>query len=144
MGRFEEERDLEDDLADFTANEDTLAAYGMVELDLGTNQLLLAGVRVESTETEYDAFELEIDEEGDPVALRPVEGDNDYTEFLPMVHYRVQLDERTNVRAALTRTLARPNFIDLAPYQLILREDEEIERGNPDLDVTKAWNARLF
>jgi TonB-dependent receptor len=57
-----------------------------------------------------------------------------------MVHFKWRLDDRTNFRTALTRTLARPNFIDLAPYQLILREDEEIERGNPDLDVTTAWN----
>jgi TonB-dependent receptor len=143
-GAFEEERDLEDDLADFKAQEDTLAAYGMVELDLGDDKVFLAGVRAENTATEYDAFELEVDEEGDPVALRPVSGDNDYTEILPMVHFRMQLDERTNLRAALTRTLARPNFIDLAPYQLILREDEEIERGNPDLDVTTAWNLDLL
>ena len=143
-GEFEEERDLEDDLADFKAEEDTLAGYGLVELELGGNKTLLAGLRAESTSTEYDAFELEIDEEGDPVALRPVSGGTDYTELLPMVHFKMALDETSNLRAALTRTLARPNFIDLAPYQLILREDEEIERGNPNLDVTTAWNADLL
>jgi TonB-dependent receptor len=139
-GDFEEERDLEEDLADFTANEDTLAGYGMVELELGANMTLLAGLRAENTQTDYEAFELEVDEEGDPVALRPVEGGSDYTELLPMAHFKWRLDDRTNLRFAGTRTLARPNFIDLAPYQLILREDEEIERGNPDLDVTTSWN----
>lgn len=143
-GDFEEERDPEEDLADFSADEDTLAAYGLVELELGERTTLLAGVRAENTETEYQAFELEVDEEGDPVALRPVSGGNDYTELLPMAHLKVRLTDRTNLRAALTRTLARPNFIDLAPYQLILREDEEIERGNPDLNVTTAWNLDIL
>jgi TonB-dependent receptor len=143
-GSFEEEVDLEEELADLEATEDTLAGYAMFELDFGGDKTLVAGLRGESTSTEYKAFELEVDEEGDPVALRPVSGDNDYTELLPMVHFKLALDERTNLRAAVTRTLARPNFIDLAPYQLILREDEEIERGNPDLDVTTAWNADLL
>lgn len=144
QGVFEQGRDLEEDLADFTADEDTLAAYGMTELYFGENTMLLAGLRAENTETDYDAFELEVDEEGDPVALSPVAGGTDYTDLLPMVHLRYRLDDDTNLRAALTRTLARPNFIDLAPYQLILREDEEIERGNPDLDVTTAWNLDLM
>jgi len=48
------------------------------------------------------------------------------------------------VRLAVTRTLSRPNFSDLAPYELILQEDREIERGNPDLDVTTAWNVDLL
>ena len=144
-GDFEEERDLEEDLADFTANEDTLAAYGMVELELGANMTLLGGLRAENTQTDYDAFELEVDEEGDPVALRPVEGEQRL--------HRAPADGALQVAARrqaptsappLTRTLARPNFIDLAPYQLILREDEEIERGNPDLDVTTAWNLDLL
>jgi TonB-dependent receptor len=112
----------------------------MVELELGADMTLLGGLRVENTKTEYEAFELEVDEEGDPVALRRVEGENDYTEILPMAHLKWRLDDQTNLRFAATRTLARPNFIDVAPYQLILREDEEIERGNPDLDVTTSWN----
>jgi TonB-dependent receptor len=141
---IEEERNLEEDLADFVANEDTLAAFAMGELEIGARTSLLGGVRVERTETEFDAFELEVDEEGDPVALTPVAGGNDYLEWLPMVHLKHRFDERTNFRVAVTRSLARPNFIDLAPYQLLLEEDLEIERGNPDLDVTTSWNLDLF
>ena len=57
-------------------------------------------------------------------------GDKDYTEVLPQVHYVYRLDDRSNLRAAVTRSLARPNFEDIAPWRLINREDEEIERGN--------------
>jgi TonB-dependent receptor len=61
-----------------------------------------------------------------------------------MFHLRYAVDEKSNLRAAVTRTLARPNFEDLAPFQLTNFEDEEIVRGNPDLDVTTSWNLDLL
>ncbi len=144
-GEFElDEKSLEDDLSDFDASEDTLAAYGMVELLFGGKSTLLGGVRVENTATDYNAYELVYDEEGDPVSLSPVSGDKDYTEWLPQFHFVYKLDDRSNLRAAITRSLARPNFEDIAPWVLINDEDEEIERGNPDLDVTTSWNADLM
>jgi hypothetical protein len=45
---------------------------------------------------------------------------------------------------SITRSLARPNYFQLAPDQLILEEDREIERGNPDLKLTTAWNADVM
>lgn len=143
-GTLESERILEEDLADFKASEDTLAAYGMTELAFGAKATFLGGVRVESTETTFNAFELAFDEEGDPLDLTPVEGGSDYTEWLPMFHLRYQTDSKSNLRAAVTRTLARPNFEDMAPFQLTNFEDEEIERGNPDLIPTKSWNLDLL
>jgi TonB-dependent receptor len=140
----ESELDPEEDLADFQSTEDTQALYFMGELSLGTKTTVVAGVRGERTKTEYDANELNFDEDGDFAGLTRVRGGNDYTELLPMVHFKYQVNDQTNIRAAVTRTFARPNFLDLAPYQLIIREDEEIERGNPDLVPTKAWNVDFF
>ena len=141
---LEGEPNLEEDLADFDASEDTLAAFGMVELMFGAKTTLLGGVRVENTTTDYTAYELILDDEGDPLDLEPVQGDKDYTEWLPQVHLVYRLDKSSNLRAAITRSLARPNFEDVAPWRLINREDEEIELGNPDLDVTTSWNFDLM
>jgi TonB-dependent receptor len=143
-GALEGERIVEEDLADFKASEDTLAAYGMTEIAFGAKTTFLGGVRVENTETAFDAFELAFDEEGDPLDLTPVTGGTDYTEWLPMFHLRYQTGDNSNLRAAITRTLARPNFEDMAPFQLTNFEDEEIERGNPDLIPTTAWNLDLL
>jgi TonB-dependent receptor len=143
-GALEEERVLDEDLGDFTSTEDTLAAYGMTEIAFGPKTTFLGGVRVESTDTDYQAFELAFDEEGDPTALTPVRGSRSYTEWLPMLHLKRQLDDKSNLRAAITRTLARPNFEDLAPFQLTNFEDEEIVRGNPDLEVTTSLNLDLL
>ena len=143
-GILDSERILEEDLADFTSSEDTYAAFGMGEFIFGGGTTLVGGVRVERTETEYDAWELAFDEEGDPLELLPVSDGNSYTEWLPQFSLVHKLSDQSNLRAGLTRTLARPNFEDLAPFRLINFEDQEIEMGNQDLKVTTAWNLDLM
>jgi TonB-dependent receptor len=143
-GAFESERNLEEDLADFDITEDTLAAYALGEFILGANTSLMGGVRMESTKTDYTAYELILDEEGDPVSLEPVTGDKSYTEWLPQVHFVYKTGGDSQLRAAVTRSLARPNFEDMAPWRLLNLEDSEVELGNPDLDVTTAWNLDLM
>ena len=146
LGRddLETEQDLEEELADYDAEENTLAAYAMAQVDVGSQLRFLGGARFESTDARYGANELVFDEEGDPESLTPVEGDNDQSEVLPMAHLVWDLGNESNLRAAATRTLSRPNFSDLAPFQLIVREDQEIERGNPDLDLGTAINLDLL
>jgi len=142
-GAFESERNLEEDLADYDITEDTLAAYVLGEFILGANTSFMGGVRVESTKNEYAANELLIDEEGDEF-LSPVTGDKSYTEWLPQFHLVYKTGESSQLRAAVTRSLARPNFEDMAPWRLVNLEDREVELGNPDLDVTTAWNIDLM
>mgnify|MGYP003380616472 CR=1 FL=1 len=43
-------------------------------------------------------------------------------------------------RQAYTRTIARPNYVDLVPYQLVFQEDAEIARGNSALKPTTSDN----
>lgn len=143
-GDLEGERNLEEDLADFDITEDTYAAYGMTELLFGANVSFLGGVRVENTQSDYKAYELVLDDEGDPLDLMPVTGDKSYTEWLPQFHLVYKLGSETQLRAAVTRSLARPNFEDVAPWRLVNLEDMEIELGNPDLNVTTAWNFDLM
>lgn len=143
-GDFEVEKDFEEDAGDYEAEEDVYAAYGMTQLELGADTTVVAGLRYEQTETDSLGYEVVFDEEGDYLETLAVRGSDSYATLLPMAHLVHRLDERSNVRAAITRTLARPNYIDLAPYELIFDEDEEIERGNPDLDVTTAWNVDVL
>ncbi|MEM8964058.1 MAG: TonB-dependent receptor [Acidobacteriota bacterium] len=131
---------MEEDLGDYDASEDTTALYGQVELLLGDNLTFLGGARWERTEFDYRANELVFDDDGDIVAVNPTSGSSENDEILPSAHLRWALDEETNVRFAFTRSLARPNYEDLAPFSLILEEDGEIQRGNPNLDITTAWN----
>jgi TonB-dependent receptor len=143
-GDLEGEKNIEEDLADFKIDEDTLAAYAMTELLFGARTSFLGGVRVENTKVDYLAYELVLDEEGDPLDLEPVTGDKSYTEWLPQFHLVYKTGENSQLRAAVTRSLARPNYEDMAPWRLLNLEDMEIELGNPDLDVTTSWNFDLM
>lgn len=143
-GVLEGERVIDEDLADYTIDEDTYAAYGLLNLDIGSNLNVVGGVRFENTTDKYQAYELIFDEEGEPSDLTPITGEKSYSLWLPQLMMRYRLAEGTNLRAAVTRSFARPNFGDIAPWQNINREDLEIERGNPDLEPTTAWNYDLL
>jgi len=142
-GVLESEKNLEDDLVDYDITEDTFAAFVMGEFILGANTSLLGGVRMESTKNEYTANELLIDEEGDAF-VSPVTGDKKWTEWLPQFHLVYKTGEDSQLRAAVTRSLARPNFEQMAPWRFVNLEDREAELGNPDLNVTTAWNLDLM
>ncbi len=143
-GLLEEEKLLEEDLADFNVGEDTWAGYAMTEMLFGPKTSFMGGVRVESTKVDYLAYQLVLDEEGDALDLEPVTGTKDYTEWLPQFSMVYKTGAESQFRAAITRSLARPNFEDMAPWRLVNLEDSEIELGNPDLDVTTSWNFDLM
>jgi TonB-dependent receptor len=141
---LEGEKDIEEDLGDYEAEEDILAGYGLIEFNLSPRAQLLPGVRIEHTDMDYTGRELIIDEEGDIASISPVEGKNKYTDALPMIHFKYRLSNNSNLRAAFTRTLSRPNHVDIVPTQLLNQEDREIERGNPLLKPTRSWNFDLM
>lgn len=141
---LESEVDFEADLADYDAAERTSAVYGMADLALGARMTLLTGVRVESTRIEYTGYELRFDDEGDFAAIDPLADRRDYTQAFPAVHWRYAFTPDSNLRAAVTRSMARPNYYDLVPFQLILEEDSEIVRGNATLRPTTSSNVDLM
>ena len=80
------------------------------------------------------------DEEGDFDGSMQVNDQSNYTNVLPGVHFKYDLNDKTVLRLAWTNTLARPNYLDLVPYQAINNEDEEITLGNTDLNPTTSMN----
>ncbi|NBC00811.1 MAG: TonB-dependent receptor [Bacteroidetes bacterium] len=135
------EASTEGDLEDFSATEQTLAGYVMTELNVSPKLLLLPGVRYERTTLESTGF-VSVIEDGDLVAVEREEDSNTYGYFFPMLHLRYQLTPQTNVRAAVTTALGRPNFFELAPYQI--QDDDEVERGNPSLQPSRSVNLDLL
>lgn len=138
------EQDFEEETADYDADERVYAAYGMAELFVNDRLMVLPGLRYEFTDTEYSAKEALFNVDGDFVGLSPVSGSSSYGVIMPHLHARYALDDASNVRAAFTRTFARPDFAQLAPFRLIIEEDGEIEAGNPELDPTLSWNLDLL
>lgn len=141
---------INSELEDYDLSEDILAGYVMATADIGRLRVV-GGVRVENTE--YDALgtQILIDEEngdGDPV-IAPLRSDKDYTDVLPSVHLRYELNDRLLLRAAYSQSIARPGFEASAPRQAIeiSENDGEFEReaelGNPQLDPLTAQNLDL-
>jgi TonB-dependent receptor len=143
-GNLEGEFSNEDsDPATYTAAEDIYAYYAMATLNVG-NALFLGGLRQEFTKIEYTGNTVVFDSDGDYESTQKVSNDSSYSNLLPSFHIRYMVNPRFNIRGAYSRSIARPNYIDLVPYALIFREDEEIERGNPSLKTTTANNFDLL
>jgi TonB-dependent receptor len=129
---------LEAETQDFEVGETTAAVYAMTEINLTPEFMLLPGVRYEHTSVTSDGFEFDSEEE----TLVPVSAENDYGRLFPMVHLRYELGPLTNLRAAVTTAIARPNFVDLVPFRVV--DEEDIVIGNPDLDPTTSVNLDLL
>lgn len=142
---WDAETTFEDSRAeDYEGYEYTGAAYAMTEINFGDFTTIL-GARYENTSTDYTAHEVAFTQSGELVPeARELNGEKSFNFFLPMAHLKYSPAENINLRLAWTNTFAKPNYFDLAPYQIVNREDDEIELGNPDLDPTRSTNYDLM
>lgn len=136
--QLEGESVIEADTEDYDLSERVLAGYVMAEVNLSPRFLLLPGFRYEHTAFEGAGFSWDSDTE----ELTPTSTDRSYSNLFPMVHARFALDRDTNLRAAFTTAIARPNFFDLIPYRI--RDDEDLVLGNPELLPTLSRNFDLL
>ncbi|SDQ08975.1 TonB-dependent receptor [Flagellimonas zhangzhouensis] len=130
----------------FEVKENVLAAYAMFNQKLTDKLSVLAGLRVENTKLESEGNRVTYIEEDEDagieegIEVEQVSDENSYTNFLPGVHFKYDLNNNTILRFAWTNTLARPNYADLIPRAEIVNEDSEVVLGNPDLDPTTSMN----
>ncbi len=139
---------------DYAIQEDVSAAYIMSGIDIDSLHITY-GIRVEHTEVEASgknvvAFENEdTEEEGVDVSDNYFE--SSYTDVLPSINIRYELNEKTILRAAYFQSIGRPSFGDLRPTH----EDVELtiednvgelvveSAGNPELEPFHANNIDL-
>ncbi|MEM9885880.1 MAG: TonB-dependent receptor [Bacteroidota bacterium] len=132
-------------LQNYESSEQVRAAYVMTTFNLFKKLTLIPGVRVERTDTDFEGlFGRSFESEGQVfISAKDTLGNNDYTEVLPMIQMKYQVLPWMDIRAAATKTLARPNFFDLIPWQQIDDINGVVQRGNPELRHTQAWNYDL-
>lgn len=135
---LEGELNAEEETNDYDLDERVVAVYAMTEIDLTPRLMILPGVRYERTSLAVRGNSWDSETE----TLTPVTDDNAYNNVFPMVHLRYRITPQTNLRAAFTTTISRPNFFDLVPYRL--RDDEDLGLGNPDLEPTIGRNFDLL
>ncbi len=120
------------------------AGYGAYTLYVG-NWHWVTGVRVEQTSTTYTANKAVPDRVTKLTTVTPVDGTGSYVNVFPSAQLRLALDERTNVRLAVTTGIARPLYYDLAPHTSVtpgaLATDlNAVSLGNTDLRPTRSVN----
>ncbi|MBD0823592.1 TonB-dependent receptor [Aestuariibaculum marinum] len=137
-----EGEDLPDEYltANFDVNENVYAGYAMLNQQFSDKFSVLAGVRLEHTSIDSEGNTLVFNEDGDYDGTQVVKDKANYTNLLPGVHLKYNVAENTVLRFAWTNTIARPNYVDLVPYQEINNEDEEIYFGNSELNPTTSMN----
>lgn len=135
--------DREKVMDEYDAHENVAAVYGMVDATFG-RLTVISGVRYEHTGLDYDANEVLFDADGEFLGNNPISQEQSYGGFYPSLHLLYRVGERSNLRAAATRALARPAYSSLAPYELVLHEDNAIERGNPALQPYRSVNLDLM
>jgi TonB-dependent receptor len=132
---------------DYNGEESIWASYLMGELNLGNRVTVLGGVRHEKTDQFYTSFRIagtqDEEEEFEPVVLTRSAG-RKYGEWLPMAHLKIEPFDWMDIRAAVTKTLSRPNFFNIVPWEYINTSASELAYGNPELLHMTAWNYDLF
>lgn len=123
--------DEESTINDLRIEEDIDAAYLMSTLELGATTVI-AGLRGERTTLRARGTGLQ-DGEFVPVSERRRQ-----THWLPGLHLRHDLDVRTSLRSAWTKSVVRPSFEQLAPGLVI--DGDEAEFGNPRLAALRSTN----
>ena len=137
------------DLEDYKAGEQIYAGYIMATINIGDKLMLLPGLRTEQTNNKYKSIfgTPSRDENGESTGLENIidtTGSQTYTDLLPMFHVRYKFTPWFDLRLAATRSLSRPDYFNLVPFQRVERDDGTVERGNPGLRHTKVWNYDIF
>ncbi len=130
---------------DYDADERIYAGFVQSQVQVGP-VTLLGGVRVEHTELTMDATQATFID-GDFQGLSPRSLESSYTNIFPNLQARLAASSRLIARAAVTTSLGRPDFVDLAPITTIEALESapgvfvgSVEEGNPLLKPYEALN----
>lgn len=118
----------------YDANSLTSFAYAMLDQQLTDKLRAVYGVRAEKFNLNLNSRTVD----GSAIKVK-----QDYTDVLPSVNLTYALTEKSNLRASYYRTLARPEFRELAPFDYYDYELLGNVSGNQNLKRTLIDNADL-
>lgn len=111
------------------AHENIMAAYGQFKID-HQKMVIVGGLRMEQTDQGYTLLY--------PARNQEEKGNQEYTDFLPSISVKYMPKEKINIRGAYFKSISRPGFFEIVPYN---EKDEDYEEvGNPDLKRVQADN----
>lgn len=118
----------------YDAKLNVYSGYVMADLGIGDSIRLVVGERIEhtlQTIDPYDQFGVVQDLQGARI---------DEVDLLPAVSAVWSPNKKSKLRVSLTRTLARPQLRELAPFRFQDYFGGRVTAGNPDLEMTRVVN----
>ncbi len=135
-------------LQNYGATENVSAAYVMAQVSLTPSLMFIPGVRYERTYSDYKSIT------GTPVSgedatpnlagAKDTVGARSFYDILPMFQLKYKVTGWFDVRTSVTKTLSRPDYFNLVPWEQIDYLSNTIDKGNPELKHTTVWNYDLF
>jgi len=122
----------EDDKNSYDADQMTYAGYAMVDIPLFQKLRVILGARLEATDINAESRN----------PAKP-KGQLSNVDLLPALNLTYSITEAVNLRAAYTRTIARPSFRELAPYASFDFQGDYVIVGNANLKRTLVDNIDL-
>lgn len=100
---------------------------------------VITGARIE--QTDFNGWAHQVSTPGGILrSITRVETNTDSTDVLPSLNLIYWATPQLQFRAAVTKTIARPNPQDVLPVRTINDTNFTITDGNPDLEVTQSTN----
>lgn len=134
------EPDYEEMSGNYHAKEEITSAYLRFDQKLGQKLDLMLGLRMEHTALNYRGLNWVVDEDENESLESTGNRKNSYTNWLPSVLLKYDVNDDLKLRASFTETLSRPKYSALIPSVNYNRADEEATIGNPNLKPTTSYN----
>ena len=119
--------------SNYTVKEDIASGYAEVKFMAIKKLQVLGGVRIEDTHEKYNTVM--------PDNFNAKEGTIYYTDVLPSLHFKYEINDKQNVRLSYFKSISRPGFFEITPQ--IKNGEYFNEFGNPYLKHTQADNVDL-
>lgn len=126
--------DFTNNVDSYQANSELGAAYAMMDNKFGEKLRLVYGVRTEFYQQNIDAF----DQSG-----RKVDGLQTFLDILPSANLTYNLTDKANFRISASKTVNRPEFRELAPFDFFNFTENNSVVGNPNLERGQITNFDL-
>lgn len=134
---------LEEEAGNYNAIEQIHAGYLRLDQKLGKHFDATVGLRLEHTRLKTYGVNYTMKEDENE-SLEPTGTfTNNYTNLLPSLLLKYKINEEGNVRASVTKTLARPKYSALIANKSFNLADQEATIGDPNIKPTTSWNIDL-
>jgi len=116
----------------YTFDENLTAYYAQAHVDVGQLKML-GGVRIENTQQSY-VSSLPVTQPGKTASYN-------YTDILPSIQGKYDLNSKAGIRFSYFKSLYRPAFADLIPFYTATSDEYAPRVGNPFLKHSVIHNA---